>query len=91
MPAAVTRLPDAAGRFGPYGGRYVPETLTRALDQLTAEYAKARKARDEKLAKAKAEESHARSATDASVNTPADSKNANEKDASASASTGKKS
>jgi tryptophan synthase beta chain len=41
MPAAATQLPDAAGRFGPYGGRYVPETLTRALDQLTAEYAKA--------------------------------------------------
>ena len=35
------QLPDAAGRFGPYGGRYVPETLTRALDQLTAEYQKA--------------------------------------------------
>lgn len=41
MPAAVTQLPDAAGRFGPYGGRYVPETLTRALDQLIAEYASA--------------------------------------------------
>jgi tryptophan synthase beta chain len=42
MPAAVSQLPDAAGRFGPYGGRYVPETLTRALDQLAAEYDKAR-------------------------------------------------
>ena len=41
MPAAVS-LPDAAGRFGPYGGRYVPETLTRALDQLAAEYEKAK-------------------------------------------------
>ena len=39
---SVTRqVPDAAGRFGPFGGRYVPETLTRALDQLTAEYEKA--------------------------------------------------
>jgi tryptophan synthase beta chain len=38
----VTRkVPDAAGRFGPFGGRYVPETLTRALDQLAAEYQKA--------------------------------------------------
>jgi tryptophan synthase beta chain len=34
-------VPDAAGRFGSFGGRYVPETLTRALDELTAEYAKA--------------------------------------------------
>ncbi|HUF13998.1 MAG TPA: tryptophan synthase subunit beta [Longimicrobiales bacterium] len=25
---------DAPGRFGPYGGRYVPETLVRALDEL---------------------------------------------------------
>lgn len=42
MPAAATQLPDSAGRFGPYGGRYVPETLTRALDQLAAEYEKAK-------------------------------------------------
>jgi tryptophan synthase beta chain len=28
------RLPDARGRFGPYGGRYVPETLVPALDRL---------------------------------------------------------
>ena len=27
------RLPDERGRFGPYGGRYVPETLVPALDQ----------------------------------------------------------
>ena len=40
MPAS-TRVPDAAGRFGPFGGRYVPETLTRALDELAAEYEKA--------------------------------------------------
>ena len=26
-------LPDAHGRFGPFGGRYVPETLTRALER----------------------------------------------------------
>jgi len=30
------------GRFGPYGGRYVPETLIAALDQLTALYDEAR-------------------------------------------------
>lgn len=27
-------LPDAAGRFGPFGGRYVPETLVPALEHL---------------------------------------------------------
>jgi tryptophan synthase beta chain len=40
MPA-TTRVPDSAGRFGPFGGRYVPETLTRALDELTQQYAEA--------------------------------------------------
>ena len=30
-----------AGRFGPYGGRYVPETLIPALDELAAVYAAA--------------------------------------------------
>ncbi len=35
-------VPDAAGRFGPFGGRYVPETLTHALEELSAEYEKAR-------------------------------------------------
>ena len=34
--------PDARGRFGPYGGRYVPETLIPALDELTEAYAEAR-------------------------------------------------
>jgi len=28
--------PDARGRYGPYGGRYVPETLVPALDRLQA-------------------------------------------------------
>jgi tryptophan synthase beta chain len=40
-PPSLAQVPDAVGRFGPYGGRYVPETLTRALEQLTAEYEKA--------------------------------------------------
>ncbi len=40
MPAS-TQVPNAAGRFGLFGGRYVPETLIHALDQLTAEYDKA--------------------------------------------------
>ncbi len=38
---ASMNVPDAAGCFGPYGRRFVPETLMFALDQLTAEYAKA--------------------------------------------------
>ena len=28
------RLPDERGRFGPFGGRFVPETLVPALDRL---------------------------------------------------------
>lgn len=39
---ALTQVPTPEGRFGPFGGRYVPETLTRALDELAAEYEKAR-------------------------------------------------
>jgi tryptophan synthase beta chain len=38
---ASPQVPDAAGRFGPFGGRYVPETLTHALDELIVEYEKA--------------------------------------------------
>ena len=34
---------EGQGRFGVFGGRYVPETLTRALVELEAEYAAARK------------------------------------------------
>ena len=34
--------PAAAGRFGPYGGRYVPETLVAPLDELASAYAEAR-------------------------------------------------
>ncbi|HEX71877.1 MAG TPA: tryptophan synthase subunit beta, partial [Candidatus Hydrogenedentes bacterium] len=30
--------PDARGRYGPFGGRYVPETLIYALDELEAAY-----------------------------------------------------
>jgi len=32
--AVAGRLPDARGRFGPFGGRYVPETLIPALERL---------------------------------------------------------
>jgi len=31
------KFPDARGRFGPFGGRYVPETLVPALDRLQKE------------------------------------------------------
>ena len=37
-----TAQPDARGHFGRYGGRFVPEALIAALDQLTAAYADAR-------------------------------------------------
>jgi tryptophan synthase beta chain len=30
------KFPDARGRFGPFGGRYVPETLVPALERLQA-------------------------------------------------------
>lgn len=33
-----TTLPDARGRFGPFGGRYVPETLVPALEELGEAY-----------------------------------------------------
>ena len=33
-------LPDASGHFGPYGGRFVAETLMLPLDELTAAYEK---------------------------------------------------
>ena len=33
---------NAPGRFGPYGGRYVPEALIAALDELAAAYDKAK-------------------------------------------------
>ncbi|MCP9463175.1 MAG: tryptophan synthase subunit beta [Nitrospira sp.] len=38
-------LPDRHGRFGPYGGRYVPETLMPALLELEAQYEKAKRDR----------------------------------------------
>src|SRR5262245_58472755 len=41
MSVSLSALPDASGRFGPYGGRFVPETLMAALDQLEAEYNRA--------------------------------------------------
>lgn len=37
----TTNVPDQQGRFGKFGGRFVPETLMFALDQLTEAYEKA--------------------------------------------------
>lgn len=37
----LRQLPNSAGRYGPYGGRYVPETLIPALDELIAAYKEA--------------------------------------------------
>ncbi len=38
-PAPTTsQVPDTRGRFGPYGGRFVPETLMFALEQLDSAY-----------------------------------------------------
>ena len=34
-------LPDAQGHFGPYGGRFVPETLMHPLQELEKEYFRA--------------------------------------------------
>ncbi|MCX7869432.1 MAG: hypothetical protein N2322_05705, partial [Terrimicrobiaceae bacterium] len=31
-------LADRSGHFGPYGGRFVPETLVSPLDDLAQEY-----------------------------------------------------
>jgi tryptophan synthase beta chain len=38
---AELNLPDAQGHFGPYGGRYVPETLMHPLQELEDEYFRA--------------------------------------------------
>ena len=39
---ASSQVPDASGRFGEFGRRFVPETLMYALEELTAEYDKAK-------------------------------------------------
>lgn len=38
----VKAMPDNAGRFGPFGGQYVPETLIPALNELTSAYVQAK-------------------------------------------------
>jgi tryptophan synthase beta chain len=41
MSVASASVSDVEGRFGPYGGRFVPETLMFALQQLTEQFAHA--------------------------------------------------
>ncbi len=41
-PSPDAELPDSRGRFGEFGGRYVPETLMAALDQLEQSYLEAK-------------------------------------------------
>lgn len=43
MVSAQQNLPDASGHFGPYGGRYVPETLMTCLLELEEAYGAARR------------------------------------------------
>src|SRR5712672_862404 len=43
MTTAAQTWPDEKGRFGPYGGRYVPETLVAPLEELEHAYEVARK------------------------------------------------
>src|SRR5678815_1416771 len=45
--SAVRKEKEVPGRFGLYGGRYVPETLVAALEELEREYEKAK--RDKKF------------------------------------------
>ncbi|HUW83638.1 MAG TPA: tryptophan synthase subunit beta [Phycisphaerae bacterium] len=39
---ATVDVPNESGRFGVYGGQYVPETLMAAIEQLEQEYARAK-------------------------------------------------
>ena len=43
LKAATLKLVASPGRFGPWGGRYVPETLMAALEELEREYDKAKR------------------------------------------------
>nr|WP_307811003.1 tryptophan synthase subunit beta [Tomitella cavernea] len=41
--AGTSHEPDDGGHFGCYGGRYVPEALMAVIEEVTAEYGKARR------------------------------------------------
>ena len=38
MQTPVRRDPDARGYFGPFGGKYVPETLVEPIEELQRAY-----------------------------------------------------
>lgn len=40
--ALLSAAPDSRGRFGEFGGRFVPETIIPALDELDVEYTRAK-------------------------------------------------
>jgi len=42
MPDHLTEVPDRTGHFGEFGGRFAPETLIPALEELTEQYERAR-------------------------------------------------
>ena len=42
FPSTARPAPDDLGRFGSFGGRFVPETLMDALNQLAAAYEQAK-------------------------------------------------
>jgi tryptophan synthase beta chain len=42
MSTGAKTFPDVRGRFGPYGGRYVPETLVAPLEELECAYEQAK-------------------------------------------------
>jgi tryptophan synthase beta chain len=43
MSSTAKLVPDSRGRYGPFGGRYVPETLVAPLEELERAYAEARR------------------------------------------------
>ncbi|MEM7623950.1 MAG: tryptophan synthase subunit beta, partial [Planctomycetota bacterium] len=42
-PQKLSEFPDAQGRFGSFGGRYIPETLMAALTELEDTYERTRR------------------------------------------------
>ena len=42
-PSPLAAVPDQRGRYGDFGGRFIPETLMSALCQLDEEYQSARR------------------------------------------------
>ena len=49
MASKIKRGPDKRGRYGPYGGQYVPETVMYALQELEQAYKQIRKEKSFKI------------------------------------------